>query len=69
MMQSFFKRSYKLRSEVLDEAKIQFAEIRILGIRSELDHALKQQVAQVIGLDKAKRLRILASTVYLWHIL
>jgi len=32
-------------SEVLDEAKIQFAENRILGIRAELDHVLKPQVA------------------------
>jgi len=38
-------------SEVLDEAKIQFAENRILGIRAELDHALKLQVAQAIGID------------------
>jgi len=30
-----------LVSEVLDEAKIQFAENRILGIRAEPDHALK----------------------------
>jgi len=38
-------------SEVLDEAKIQFAENRILGIRAELDHALKLQVAHAIGID------------------
>jgi len=28
---------------------VQFAENRILGIRAELDHALKLQVAQAIG--------------------
>ena len=38
-------------SEVLDDAKIQFAENRIIGIRAELDHALKLQVAQAIGID------------------
>ena len=38
-------------SEVQDEAKIQFAENRIVGIRAELDHALKIQVAQAIGID------------------
>ena len=38
-------------SEVLDEAKIQFAENRTLGIRAELDHSLKLQVAQAIGID------------------
>ena len=32
-------------SEVLDSKKIQFAENRVLGIRAELDHALKLQVA------------------------
>ena len=35
----------------LDEAKIQFAENRILGIRAELDHSLKLQVAQAIGIN------------------
>ena len=38
-------------SEILDSTKIQFAENRILGIRAELDHALKPQVAQAIGID------------------
>jgi len=38
-------------SEVLDSAKIQFAENRIVGIRAELDHVLKLQVAQAIGID------------------
>jgi len=38
-------------SGVLDEAKIQFAENRIVGIRAELDHALKLQVAHAIGID------------------
>jgi len=38
-------------SEALDETKIQFAENRILGIRAELDHSLKLQVAQAIEID------------------
>ena len=38
-------------SEVLGEAKIQFAENGIRGIRAELDHALKLQVAPAIGID------------------
>ena len=37
-------------SEVLDDARIQFAKNRILGIRAELDHALKLQVALAIGI-------------------